>query len=150
MKKEAGLPASLFCWEEPLNLGPGLALLRVLAVFAPEAGSGEVDFKVDSFEDLGSNPVKPLVARCVPPGFKRNQLGLPGLYEIDQLQGLRGSLIELLEGVAVDCQLKRLVGVLGVHHLGRGLELGDDVALLNQVDDAFNVDERIFAVPGLM
>ena len=64
--------------------------LCVLAVLAPEAGSGEIDFEVDSLEDLSSDPVKPLVARFVPPGFKRDQLGLLGLHEIDHLKGLGG------------------------------------------------------------
>ena len=140
----------MFCWEEPLVAPPCLALRRVLAVLAPEAGSGEIDFLIDSLEYLRSDPVKPLVARRVPPGFKRDQLGLFGLHEIDHFQGPWGPLIELLEGVAVNCQLKGLVGFPGIHHLGRGLELGDDVALFDQVDDAFNVDERIFVVPGFM
>jgi len=95
----------VICWEKPLIALPTLARTCVLAVLAPEGGSGEEDFKVNSLEDMGSDAVKPLIACLVPPGFKRDQFGLPGLHEIDHFQGPWGPLIELLEGVAVNCQL---------------------------------------------
>ena len=93
----------MFCWEEPLVALPVLALFCVLAVFAPEAGSGEIDFLIDSLEDLSSDPVKPLVARRVPPGFKRDQLGVFGFHEVDHLERLGRLSGKLLIDVAIDC-----------------------------------------------
>jgi len=66
---------------------PGLAVLCVFAVLAPEAGSGEKEFLVDALEDLSRDSLKPLVALSIAPGFKRDGLRLPGLYHrrADQL-----------------------------------------------------------------
>lgn len=124
-------------------------MLRALAVLAPESCSGEKEFLGDALENLGGNCIKPVIARCVPPGFKRDELWLPGLHEIDELERLGRSLIELLESVAVDRKLQRLIRIFGVDRLSRSLKLCNDIVGFDQVDDAFKVDERLISVPGL-
>ena len=79
-KRKQGFLDSLRYWEEPSLARPCSAAVRVLAVLASEAGSGEVHPKVDSLEDLSGDPVKPLVARPVAAGFKRDELGFLGFY----------------------------------------------------------------------
>jgi hypothetical protein len=108
----------------------------------PEAGSGKVDFKADSFEDVRSDAVKPLVVRLGPPGFKRDQLGVFGFHEVDHFQGPGGPLVELFEGVAVDRQLQGLIGFLRIHHLGRGLELGNHIIGFDEVNDSTEIHCR--------